>query len=148
MRKGLSQSEIARELNVSRQAVNRIVEAIPERIVTALNEAAKINRVEPRHMDVSKGILFGWSRDFQTETVIALSHKGLQVWHQHNLGECKICPSSRECKSMLIKTAEDLEIALTREERNLKPSELSSLVFSRLPGRDNGSIDTDIASKK
>jgi hypothetical protein len=109
-------------------------EAIPERVAAALNDAARINRVEPKRIDMSKGILFGWSRDFQSETVIAFGKNGLQVWHQHNLGECGICPDIRECRSILRKTAEDLGVTLTRTERNLNPSELSDLIFSRFRG--------------
>jgi len=138
MRDGLSQSEIARRLNVSRQAVHQLAETIPEKITAALSDAAKLNRVEPRHIDSSKGILFGWSRDFQTEAVIALNPRGgLQVWYQHSLGKCEICPDKRQCKTTLLRIAEDLGISLKRQERNLKPSKLSNLIFSRVPERDD-----------
>jgi len=136
MRGGLSQSEIARRLNVSRQAINQLLETIPEKITAALNDAAKLNRVEPRHIDSSRGILFGWSRDFQTEAVIALNTKeGLQVWYQHSLGKCRICPDRQRCKSILLKTAKQLAVLLTRKERNLEPAKLSSLIFSKIPER-------------
>ncbi len=135
MRDGLSQSEIARRLNVSRQAVHQLAETIPEKITSALNDAAKLNRVEPRHIDTSKGILFGWSRDFQTEAVISLNPKGgLQVWYQHSLGKCEICPDKRQCKSTLLRIAKDLGISLKGPERKLEPSRLSNLIFSRVPG--------------
>lgn len=62
MRNGFSQSQIARKLNVSRQAVNQLVQTIPERVTAALCDAAKLNEVEPRHVDSSRGILLGWSR--------------------------------------------------------------------------------------
>jgi len=136
MRTGLSQSEIARRLNVSRQAVNKMIETIPSKVATALNDAAALNRIEPKHLDASDGVLFGWSRDFQTEAVVALSPEGgLQVWYQHNLGKCKICPDKRECKSLLLETAKRLGVSLTRQERVLDPSELSGLAFSRVRER-------------
>ncbi len=138
MRDGLSQSEIARRLNVSRQAINQLVETIPEKITAALNDAAKLNRVEPRHIDTSKGILFGWSRDFQTEAVVALTPRGgLQVWYQHSLGKCEICPDKRQCKSTLLRIAADLGVPLKRQEGKLDPSKLSTIIFSRVPGRDD-----------
>lgn len=138
LRSGHSQSEIARRLCISRQAVNQLARTIPEKITAALCDAARLNGVEPRHIDSSKGILFGWSRDFQTKAVITLnSEAGLRVWYQHNLGQCKICPDKRQCKSTLLKSAKDLDIPLTRQERDLDPSKLSSLVFSRVPGRDD-----------
>ncbi len=134
-RNGFSQSEIARKLNITRQAVNQLSQTIPERIAAALNDASKLNEVEPRHVDITKGILLGWSRDFETEVVITLnSEAGLRVWYKHNLGRCKICPDRRKCKSVLIRSADDLGVSLTRQERELDPSKLSNLVFSRLLG--------------
>jgi DNA-binding XRE family transcriptional regulator len=137
MRTGLSQSEIARKLNVSRQAINKMIETIPTRVTTALSDAATLNRIEPKYLNASDGVLIGWSRDFQTEAIIALSPEGgLQVWYQHNLGKCKVCPDQQRCKSLLLKTAKRLGVSLTRQERILDPSELSGLVFSRIPERN------------
>lgn len=136
MRSGLSQSEIARRFNISRQAVSQLAQTIPERITAALQDASKLNGVEPRYIDSSRGILMGWSRDFQTETIITLTAEaGRRVWYQHNLGRCKICPDKRQCKSAVLKSADDLEVSLARQERELEPSKLSSLVFSRALGR-------------
>jgi hypothetical protein len=130
---GLSQSEIARRLNISRQAVNQLFGTIPEKVASALDETAKLNRVDPRYLDINKGILTGWSRDFQTKAVIAMGPKGLQVWYQHNLGQCRICPSKRQCKSTLLKHAETLGLTLSRQEKKLDASKLSSIIFSRVP---------------
>jgi hypothetical protein len=134
---GLSQSEIARKLKISRQAVHKCEATIHERIAEALNDAAKLNRVEPRHLDTSKGILWGWSREFETETVIALDpQEGLRVWYQHSLGKCKICPDKRRCRSILLKHAASLGVSLTRNEENSDPIELSKVVFYRVLGLD------------
>jgi len=133
---GLSQSEIARMLKVSRQAVNQLAQSIPEKVTAALSDAARLNGVEPRHIDSTKGMLFGWSREFDTEAVITLNREvGLHIWYKHNLGRCKICPDKHQCRSMLLKTAEVLGISLTSDEKELTPSSLSSLVFSRARGR-------------
>ncbi|MBS7656013.1 response regulator transcription factor [Candidatus Bathyarchaeota archaeon] len=132
LREGLSQSEIARRLNITRQAVNQMISSIPEKITMALMDAAKLNRIEPRYIDNKKGILFGWSIDFQTEVIIALNSEGLQIWYQHNLGNCKICPNKRECKRNLLKNAKNLGITLKWRERRLSPSKLSSLIFSKI----------------
>jgi transcriptional regulator with XRE-family HTH domain len=133
MRKGLTQSEVARKLSISRQAVHQLVETIPDKITEALNDAAKLNRIEPRYLDSTKAILFGRSRDFQTEAVIALDPKGgLGIWYQHSLGECNICPDRRRCKTALLRSAEALGVALTKHDKNLPPSKLSNLIFSKV----------------
>jgi transcriptional regulator with XRE-family HTH domain len=132
LREGFSQSEIARRLNISRQAVNQMISLIPDKVAMALMDAAKLNRIEPRYIDNKRGILFGWSKDFQIEVIIALNAEGLQLWYQHNLGNCALCQNTRECKKTLIKTAKILGVALTWRERRLPPSKLSSLLFSKI----------------
>ena len=138
LRSGLSQSQIARKLSISRQAVNQLVQAIPQKVTAALSDAAKLNRVEPRYVDSNKGVLFGWSREFEAEVVITLNPGvGLRVWYQHSFGRCNVCQDRRQCKSTLLRISEDLGISLTQQERELEPSRLSSVVFSRVPGRDD-----------
>jgi predicted transcriptional regulator len=132
---GLSQSNIAKKLNVSQQAVSQVVESISQRMSTALNDAARLNNVEPRFMDINKGIMLGWNSCLRTEVVITLNPRiGLRIYYQHNLGECKICVKRRACKSRLLKNARELGVPLTQQERSLNPSELSSIVFSRVLG--------------
>ena len=137
MRDGLTQSEIARKLNITRQTVHQLVGTIPEKMAAALNDAAALNNVDPIQLDVNKGILFGWSREFKTEAVIAMNREGLRVWYKHDLGKCEICPDRRTCKSTLLKNAEDLGVSLTSQERRLPPLALSNVVFLRALGREN-----------
>jgi hypothetical protein len=135
MRDGVSQSEIARRLHISRQAVNQLAQTIPLRITEALNDAAKLNEVKPRIINSAQGILFGYSREFQTNVLIAVHPEtGLRVWYQHNLGRCKICPNKKKCKSTLMKTIDVLNVSLTSKEKALDPSKLASLAFSKVLG--------------
>jgi DNA-binding XRE family transcriptional regulator len=137
MRDGLTQSEIARSLRITRQTVHQLVGTIPEKMAAALNDAAALNNLTPIQVDVNKGILLGWSREFNTETVIAMTRNGLRVWYKHDLGKCEICPDRRTCKSTLLKNAEDLGASLTSQERRLAPLALSNVVFMRALGREN-----------
>jgi hypothetical protein len=138
MRRGFSQSEIARRLKITRQAVNQLSQTIPERITAALHDASKLNGVEPTYVDSTKGMLVGWSRDFQTEVVITLNTQlGLRVWYKHNLGKCSICPDKKQCRSILLTSASNLGLPLTRQEKRLDPSKLSSLIFSQVLGTRN-----------
>jgi DNA-binding XRE family transcriptional regulator len=137
MREGLTQSEIARKLNITRQTVHQLAGKIPEKMAAALNDAAALNNVDPIQLDVNKGILFGWSREFKTEAVIAMNRDGLRVWYKHDLGKCKICPDRRPCRSTLLKNAEDLGVSLSSQERRLPPLALSNVVFLRALGLEN-----------
>jgi predicted transcriptional regulator len=135
---GLSQSQIARKLNVSQQAVSQVVGSISERVITALNDAARVNEIEPRYVDSSKWIMLGWSNCFNTEAVITFNPKmGVQVYYQHRLGECKICLRKRACKSRLLKNARVLGVPLNSHELSLSPTELSGVIFSRVVGENN-----------
>ena len=133
MRHGLSQSEIARRLGISRQAVNKLAQSIPNKMTAALYDASKLNRVEPRVIDAGRGVLVGWSNEFQTDVVITLNPKaGLRVWYQHNMARCTFCPTKKQCRSWLLENAQEYGVSLSALERNGDPSKLSSIIFSRL----------------
>jgi DNA-binding XRE family transcriptional regulator len=135
LRDGISQSEIARRLGISRQAVGQLAHSIPAKVTTALTDAAMLNRVKPTLIDSNRGVLVGWSNEFRTETVITLNPKvGLRTWYKHNLGQCKICPDAKRCKSLLLENAREFGVPLARQEKDLEPSKLSGIIFSRLLG--------------
>ena len=136
LRKGLSQSEIARRLGITRQSVNELAQTIPEKVTAALSDAAELNGVEPKYIDGVKGLLLGWSSEFRTETIIIFNpQQGLRTWYYHDLGRCKICDDKKECESRLRKTAKYLDVELSREEKRMEPQKLASLIFSRATGR-------------
>jgi len=136
MRGGLTQSDIAKRLGISRQAINRLAQSIPDKVTAALNDASRLNNIEARILDSSRGVLVGWSKDLQTEAIITLHPKiGLRVWYQHRLGRCVICPDKKQCRSLLLENANEYGISLSRHERELDPSKLSNVIFSRLLGR-------------
>lgn len=144
MRDGVSQSEIARRLHITRQAVNQFIQTIPVRVTEALIDASKLNGVEPRVIDSAKGVMLGYSRELQTDVVITMHPEtGLRVWYQHNLGRCKICSDKKHCKSMLLKTASAWGVTLTSKERDLDPSKLANLTFSKAFGLEYHQGKTD-----
>ena len=135
MREGLTQSDIARKLNISRQAVNQLAHSIPQKVEAALYDASRLNGVEPKVVDSARGVLLGWSKEFQTETIIIVTRKiGLRVWYQHNLGRCRICPDKKQCRSLLLEHANEYGISLTNSERTLDPSKLAGIIFSKVLG--------------
>jgi transcriptional regulator len=137
IREGLTQSEIARRLGISRQAVNQVTQVIPEKVTSALQDAAKLNRVEPRLVDSARGLLIGRNIEFQVEAIITLNKKaGLRIWYQHELGRCRICPDKNRCRSLLLESASEYGISLTSQEKSSDPSRLSAIIFSKLLGPD------------
>ena len=116
--------------------MNQFIQTIPVRVTEAMYDAAKLNEVEPRVVDGTKGILLGYSKEFQTDVVITMNPEtGLRVWYQHNLGRCRICPNKKECRTMLLRTVDALGVTLTAEEKHLDPSKLASLAFSKTFGK-------------
>ena len=72
-RSGLTESEISRKLDVSRQSVHIMLDAARNKITQALNEAAEVNRIQIQHMEIEKGILVGHSQEFDHKVVITYS---------------------------------------------------------------------------
>jgi len=72
-RSGLSQSDIAAKLGISRQAVNQALLDATEKVTKALSEAAGINKVAIESIDSTTGLLTGWSREFSVKVVISVT---------------------------------------------------------------------------
>ena len=135
LRKGHSQSDIARRLHITRQAVSQLAQTIPDKVSAALYDAARLNRIDPRHVDSVRGVLLGWSKEFQAETIITFSSRtGLNLWYQHELGRCRICPDKGRCRAALLENAKEFGIALNKAEKEQDPSKLSGLIFAKLLG--------------
>ncbi len=80
-REGLTQSQIATRLRLTRQDVHFLARQIHSRVTSALTDAAKLCRVDPKEVDARNGILFGWCRELQAEAVIGFnSEQGLSYW--------------------------------------------------------------------
>lgn len=130
-REGLSISEIAARLNISRQAVHKSLQAIEAKVYKALTSAATSTKVEIRRIDIGKGILIGWSPWLKTDVYITFSAKnGVQIWFKHE-GNCLECPLRSDCKRVILEEAEERGIELSENE-NLEPSRLIELFFRKV----------------
>jgi len=134
-RQGLSQAEIGRRTNVSRQAVYDALGIALEKVEAALRHAADANMVEVRHVDPKEGVLLGFSPSSRNRVIITFSIKhGIQTWHYENV-ECPKCTWSDRCKGRLLEEAEERNVPLSIEEKALPPSKLAHVIFSRvIPG--------------
>ncbi|MHC1637149.1 MAG: HTH domain-containing protein [Candidatus Nezhaarchaeales archaeon] len=59
--KGLSLSEIASKLDVSRQAAHKGIQIAEAKVYKALMSTAKASKIEVKKINAKKGFLVGWS---------------------------------------------------------------------------------------
>ena len=134
-RDGLSLAEIGRRLGITRQAVHNITGDIDDHMEKTLKTVASAAKIEPRHIDTTKGILLGYSHETNNRAIITFSSRhGAQIW-QHHTGKCEGCQSQDACKKTILDEAEERGITLTKEEKEKAPTELAHIVFSKvIPG--------------
>ncbi len=128
-RMGLSQSDIAAKLGISRQAVNQALLQATEKVTRALTEAATINKVAIEGIDSTTGVLTGWSREFSVKAVISITRSdGMQVWYEH-VADCAHCNNYFACQAYLLRSAKERHIRLTKDQKRLAPSRLAQVLF-------------------
>jgi DNA-binding CsgD family transcriptional regulator len=132
---GLTESEISRREEISRQSVHIILDVAQEKVSQALREAAEINRIEVKHVDFSKGILAGKSLEFGHKVVVTYSpSNGIRIWYAHE-DDCEECKLDRSWVKVILEEAQERHIELSEAELRLPPHRLAKLVFSKmLPG--------------
>src|SRR3990170_7673178 len=90
---GLTQAEISRKMDVTRQTVNKTFNAVDSRVSKALLEAAQVNRIETSRLDPEKGFLIGRSPSLGMDVLITFSERnGIQIWYNGESGcsECSV----------------------------------------------------------
>ena len=138
-RTGYKQADIARELRITRQAVNKTVGAIDENIQFAMNELAALNDIAPRYMSTIEGIMIGHSRRFDVDVVVTLSDtSNLQIWYSHT-ADCDVCKSYDFCRSFLMSEAKRRNVELSKDEKKLQPARIAKILFAKL-GADFGGM--------
>jgi hypothetical protein len=128
-RRGNSQSKIASEQDVTRQSINRTLSIATDRILNALNNTARINKLDVIEVNPSKGFLVGYSPGFQTKVFVIFSARtGIQMWYEHQ-GQCDACKNREECTQTLLDTAYEWGITISNEPK-LPPTKIAELIFS------------------
>jgi len=131
-RSGLTQADISREMEVTRQTVNKTFNAIDSRVSKALLEAAQINKVEISQVDPKKGFLLGRSPSLGMDVLVTFSDRnGILVWYRGE-GGCSKCSWLSSCKQKLLMEAEDRGIPLPEEAEDMEPSKLSETLFKKI----------------
>jgi DNA-binding CsgD family transcriptional regulator len=133
--KGLSKAEVGRRLGITRQAVYDAEKYTLEKVESALRHVAEASRIEVHYLDPSKGVLLGFDPSTNNRVIVTFSARnGVQTWH-HEQPDCGACHWEENCRRRLIDEAEERDVRLSSEERELPPSKLAHAIFSKIiPG--------------
>lgn len=130
--RGIREAHIARQLDVTRQTVHKIIDIANTRVEDSLKEAADLNKIEILTIDVQKGFLSGYSSHFKTDAFVTFSAKnGIQIWYKHD-GNCSKCRHLKACREKLLVEAAERNFLLTEDINEIIPSKLADALFSRL----------------
>lgn len=127
----LSQSDIGRELGISRQAVHKAYQIIDEKVEQAFFEAADTNKLEIKTVNLVEGIMDAYSPAHNLPVVVSLSNtNGLKVWYLYE-GNCKTCHLQSSCRRVLEAEAEERGIHLSTADKLILPTQLAHKIFGR-----------------
>ena len=131
---GLPEATIARNLNITRQSVHQALDIASSKIDEALQETAKINKIETQKIDPDKGYLLGYSSHFNTQAFITFSAKnGVQVWYKHE-GDCEKCNKLQSCRETLLAEAKDRNFLILDDTTKISPSALAEALIAKITG--------------
>ena len=132
--RGLQEAHIARKLNVTRQTVHKALDTANVKIGEALEEVARINKIDVETFNPERGFLKGYSNHFKTQAFITFSAKnGVQVWYKHE-GDCAKCSKLEACREILLAEAKDRNFLLLDDTSKILPSKLAEALFSKIAG--------------
>ncbi len=133
--RGLSKAEVGRRLGITRQAVYDAEGIMLKKVESALRDVAEVSRIEIRFIDPSKAILHGYHPSTHNQVIVTFSTRnGVQTWH-YEQPDCGGCQWEENCRKRLLGEAEERDIQLSEEERQLPASKLAHTIFSKaIPG--------------
>lgn len=132
--KGFIEAKIARELNITRQTVHKVLDVADGKILQALLETSKLNKIKVKSIDSVKGILIGYSSEFKTPAIVTFSAKnGVQIWYKND-GNCETCDQLQHCKKLLLTEIKERNIQPPENLDAMPPSKLAEFLFSKIIG--------------
>ena len=119
-------------MGVTRQSVNKAINAIDSKVSKALLEAAELNKIEIRRVDPQKGFLLGRSSILAMTTLITFSDEnGIQLWYKGE-GRCSNCERVDSCREKLLTEAKVRDILLPKNAETMQPTKLADLLFKKI----------------
>lgn len=127
-RKGMQNIEIAKSLEISRQAVSRALISVNRKIEKILLDMADANSIAVLKVSAEKGILTGRSIPLRCAAFIFIStNHGVQVWYEHE-GDCENCEKYTQCIELLWDYAKELGIKI---EKTNDPTKMAEELFKK-----------------
>ncbi len=129
-RNGESVTKIAKNNNISAQAVYKALSSKNSKIDGLLLTTAKANRIRVYRHSKVEGFLWGYSPGFKSDVYITHSPKtGTQVWYEHE-GDCGDCEALIDCLWILKTEAEERKITVPRDLEI--PTEIALYIFEAI----------------
>ena len=126
-----SQSEIGRELGVSRQAVHKTYQIIDDKVEQAFMEAAETNNLMVKTINLVDGVMEAHSPAHNIPVIVSLSKvNGLKVWYLYE-GNCGTCNLESSCRSILEAEAQERGVTLKAVDELKPPTQLALDLFGR-----------------
>ncbi|MCB2171942.1 hypothetical protein DRO31_00305 [Candidatus Bathyarchaeota archaeon] len=130
-RHNLSQSDIGRELGISRQAIHKAYQIIDKKVEQAFMEAAETNNLLIKTVNLVEGVMNAHSPAYDIPVIVSLSKSnGLKIWYLYE-GNCKSCHLQSSCRNILESEARERGIQLNATEQLMQPTQLAIEIFGR-----------------
>jgi DNA-binding CsgD family transcriptional regulator len=130
-RHNLSQSDIGRELGISRQAVHKACQIIDKKVEQAFIEAAETNRLDVKTINLVEGVMEAYSPAHDLLVVVSLGRtNGLKLWYLYE-GHCETCHLESSCRKVLEAEAKERGIRLSTADKLITPTQLAHKIFGR-----------------
>lgn len=131
-RRGLTQAEVSRKIGVTPQTTNKTLSVVDSKVSRALTDAAQLNRLDIRQIDLKNGYLLGYSPTWRTDALVTFSvANGIQVWYKGE-GGCSECSKLESCRQALIRESEERGIGLPKDKTRISPSHLADNLFKSI----------------
>ena len=130
-RRNNTQSDIGRQLGVSRQAVHKAYQIIDQKVEQAFVEAADTNHLEIKTINLVEGVMIAYSPAHGIPVIVSLSKtNGLKIWYLYE-GNCDSCHLETSCRSILEAEAKERGIQLRSTDSWISPTKLADEIFGR-----------------
>jgi len=130
-RRNNTQSDIGRQLGVSRQAVHKAYQIIDQKVEQAFVEAADTNHLEIKTINLVEGVMIAYSPAYSIPVIVSLSKtNGLKIWYLYE-GNCDSCHLETSCRSILEAEAKERGIQLRSTDSWISPTKLADEIFGR-----------------